>query len=110
MGNPKFKVEKFGEILTVYLGDEPVEEWILGIGKAILMPELLHACESLIKGKSNTKLCAVIISEVNFKSYNYHISVKRTSVEDTLHKIMEWSLDREEYEMCARIKKLEEIL
>ena len=110
MDNPKFKVEKFGEILTVYLGDEPVEEWIRGVGKSILMPELLRACESLIRGKSNTKLCAVIISEINFKSYNYHISVKRSSIGDTLDKIMEWALDREEYEMCARIKKLYELL
>ena len=108
MNNHKFKVEKFGDILTVYLGDEPVDEWIRGIGKTVIMPELLKACESIAYGKSNTKLCAVIISEVNFKSYNYHLSVKRKSMGDTLNKIMEWALENEEYKMCARVKKLQE--
>ena len=110
MERPKFKVEKFGDILTVYLGDSPVDEWIRGVGKSIMMPELLHACECIISSTSNTKLCAVIISEVNFKSYNYHISVKRKSMGDTLDKIMNWSLEHEEYKMCARVKKIQELL
>jgi hypothetical protein len=109
MDSHKFKVEKFGDILTVYLGDEPVDEWIRGIGKTVIMPELLNACECIINSKSNTKLCAVIISEVNFKSYNYHLSVKRKSMGDTLNKIMQWALENEEYKMCARVKKIQEL-
>ena len=110
MENTKFKVERFGDILTVYLGNESAEEWIRGIGKTVIMPEVLHTCEMIMNSKCESKLCAIVISEINLKSFNFHITVKRKTMPDTLDKIMEWALEREEYEMCARVKKIQETL
>lgn len=106
MKNHDIRTQKFSDILTVYLGDTPIEEWLHGVGKCIIMPHLLHGCELIMKGKSETKLCVILISEINFRTFNYHISVKRKSISDTLDKIMKYSLENEEYLMCARIEKL----
>ena len=36
--------------------------------------------------------------------------VKRNEIEDTLSKIMDWALAEEEYEVCERVKNLNEYL
>jgi hypothetical protein len=105
-----FKTDIFGDILTIYLGDDDMETWVRGVGKSIIMPSLLHGCEVIVKTKIETKLCVLIITEIDFKTFKYHISVRRASMEDTLDKIMDWALSSEEYEMCARVQKLQTIL
>ena len=42
------------------------------------------------------------------QKFNFY--VKRDDLSDTLDKIMEWALEEEEYEICARVKKVEEKL
>ena len=36
------------EILVVYIGESDIQEWTQGIGKTVLMPELLVGCEELL--------------------------------------------------------------
>jgi len=106
----EIKLDKSTDTLTVYLGDEPIVQWIRGIGKVTMMHELLHGCEVILNGGIDSKLCVILIGEVNHKSFNYYISVKLKSVSVTLDKIMEYGLESEEYELCARVKKLYEII
>lgn len=106
----KFKTNRSGDTLTVYVGDEPIKEWIHGDGKDILMPEILNGCEKLINGDLKTKLCVIIIGEIGFKTYKYYINVRQKNIKDTLDKLLEWALEREEYKICTRVKNLQDIL
>ena len=44
------------------------------------------------------------------KKKSFDFLVKRNGIDDTLEKIMGWSLQEEEYEMCQRVKNLQEKL
>jgi hypothetical protein len=44
----------------------------------------------------------------NPKAYDF--VVKKDGIEDTLSKIMGWAIDEEEYEMCSKIKKVQDAL
>jgi len=82
----------------------------MGKGKDILMPELLIGCEELLYNDLDSVKCLRVEATIrnNVKAFDFF--VKRQEIEDTLSKIMEWALDNEEYEMCERIKNLEEYL
>ena len=70
----------------VFIAEKLVDEDLLEI-KAVRV-------EAVIKGKK--------------KSFDF--LVKRNGIDDTLEKIMGWSLQEEEYEMCSRVKNLQEFL
>ena len=40
------------------------------------------------------------------KAFDFFVTFN--AVDDTLNKIMKWALQEEEYEMCSKIKKLQE--
>lgn len=104
-------MSKITDIFTVFIGESQIENWLLSeAGKSVLMPLLLIGCEEIITENKDEKLCAIIVAKVKRKPYNYKLYVKRNSISDTLDKIMEYSLENEEYEMCARIKKLHETI
>ena len=44
------------------------------------------------------------------KSRAYDFNVERSHVSDTLDKILKWALIEEEYEICERVKNLNEYL
>jgi hypothetical protein len=93
-------------ILTVYIGNSDIFEWATDTGKPILMPELLIGCEELLYNDLVQVKCLRVESFVRESHKAYDFSVTRDGCEDTLNKIMEWSLENEEYEYCQRIKSL----
>lgn len=97
-------------VKTIYIGNTDIFEWTQGVGKEMLMPILLKGCERLIDEEIDELPCARINALVNHKSKDFEFSVQRKNINDTISKILEWSLQNEEYEMCQRIKELEERL
>jgi hypothetical protein len=98
------------EILTVYIGDSDIQEWTQNVGKSILMPELLVGCEELLYNDLDEVLCVRVEAIIRKSPKAFDFSVRKTHIEDTLDKIMEWALNEEEYEMCERIKNLNNYL
>jgi hypothetical protein len=97
-------------ILHVYIGDTDIYEWTMGVGKAILMPELLVGCEELLYNDLDEVSCVRVESIIRDSKKAFDFNVRRNGVEDTLEKIMEWALENEEYEICLRIRNLIDFL
>tara|TARA_Y100000389_G_scaffold93784_1_gene90423 strand:- start:2771 stop:3088 length:318 start_codon:yes stop_codon:yes gene_type:complete len=97
-------------VKTIYIGNTDIFEWTQGVGKEMLMPILLEGCERLLDDELDELPCAIINALVNNKAKDFEFSVQRKNIQDTISKIFEWSIQNEEYEMCQRIKELEERL
>ena len=98
------------KILTVHIGRNDIFEWTMGKGKDILMPELLVGCEELLYNDLDEVRCLRVETEIRGKQKAFDFSVKSEGVHDTLSKIMDWALENEEYETCARVKGLLDFL
>lgn len=95
------------EVLVCYIGDEDPFTWMQSdYGKTVLMPELLVGCEEVLYNEVDEVKCARIEAYVRRQHKAFDFNVRRKDITDTLDKIMEWSLDTEEYEMCQRVKNL----
>jgi len=97
-------------ILTIHIGDTDIYEWTMGEGKRTLMPELLVGCEELLYNDLDEVKCVRVEAQIRKQKKAFDFSVQRKSVEDTLDKILQWALYEEEYEICERVKKLNEYL
>ena len=98
------------KILTVHIGKNDIFEWTMGSGKDTIMQELLIGCEELLYNKLEEVKCLRVESLVRGKQTAYDFSVKEDGVTETLTKIMEWALDTENYEVCQRVKNLNDYL
>ena len=97
------------EILVVYIGNQDIQEWTQNDGKSILMPELLIGCEELLYNDKDEITCARVEVVIRGNKKAFDFSVKKSGIYDTLNKIMEWALYSEEYEICERVKNLQEL-
>lgn len=97
-------------IPTIHIGNTDIFEWTMNQGKKIIMPELLVGCEELLYNDLDTVKCIRVEALVRGKSKAFDFNIDRTHIDDTLGKILNWALDEEEYEMCERVKNLNEYL
>lgn len=97
-------------ILTVYIGNVDIQDWVLGPGKKTIMPELLSGCEELIYNNKEVVHCIRVESSFGNKRTSFRFDTTTDSVLNSLDKIMEWALNEEEYEMCQRVKNLQEYI
>jgi len=97
-------------VFTAHIGETDVFEWTQGVGKVILMPILLKVCEEVIEDKLEEKIAARIEFSLRGTPKAYDFLVNYEGIDDTLDKIMEWALSEEYYEMCSKVKKLQELL
>ena len=97
-------------ILTIHIGDTDIYEWTMSEGKKTLMPELLVGCEELLYNDLDEVKCVRVEAQIRKQKKAFDFGVQRKSVEDTLDKILQWALYEEEYEICERVKKLNEYL
>jgi hypothetical protein len=98
------------EVLTIYLGETDIYEWTQGVGKTVLMPELLVGCEEVLYNDIDEVHCARIEAIVRGNSKAFDFNVQRKNITDTIEKILTWALQEEEYEICERVKNLNEFL
>lgn len=99
-------MEEPKKILTVHIGKNDIFEWTMGKGKEVLMPELLVGCEELLYNDLEESMCLRVETQIRGNQKAFDFSVKKEGVRDTLDKVMEWSLETENYEMCQRVKNL----
>lgn len=98
------------KILTVHIGNTDIFNWTMNDGKHIIMPELLVGCEELLYNDLEEVKCLRVEAEIRGKQKAFDFSVKSDGVDVTLDKILEWALEEEEYEICERVKHLNEYL
>lgn len=97
-------------IFTVHIGETDIQEWTQGIGKAILMPVLLEVCGEVIYSDIEEQIAARVNFSLKGKPKLYDFVVTKNGVWDTLNKILEWTLQQEEYEMSQKVKVLQDYL
>ena len=101
---------KPANILSYHIGEQDVSEWLKDDGKRYLMPELLAGCERLLWIEENELKVFRVEAFVRGQSKAFDFFVRRHEMNDTLDKIMEWAIDEEEYEMCERVKNVQDVL
>jgi len=94
------------KILTIHIGNTDIYEWTMSEGKRTLMPELLVGCEELLYNDLDEVKCVRVEAQIRKEKKAFDFNVQRKSVEDTLDKILQWALYEEEYEICERVKNL----
>lgn len=88
-------------LLHIDIGNQSLLEWTR-MNKYIIHSELLRYCENLIKNDFDN-LEAIMISNL---ADNIVLLVSRENVKSTLKKAMDYFLEIEEYEQCAKIRDL----
>ena len=88
-------------ILHIDLGNQSVSNW-LKENRYIIFSEIVRYSEKLIKENLDT-IQAIMVSNL---SDNIVFIVKKENLNLTLNKAMDYFLDIEEYEQCAKIRDL----
>ena len=88
-------------ILHIELGNQSVLEW-LKENQYIIFSELIRYSDKLLKENLNF-IQAIMVSNV---SDNIVFIVKKENLKLTLDKAMDFFMDIEEYEKCAKIRDL----
>ena len=93
----------------IYIGDQDIYLWMHGNPQTI-WPELVTAAEELLYNDEDEVLALQVENRVKNKRGLFDLFVRKTEVDDTLSKSMVWAEEEEEYELCQRIKNLEDFL
>ena len=93
----------------IFIGDQDIYLWMHGNPQTI-WPELVTAAEELLYNDENEVLALQVEYRINNKRGIFDLFVRKQEVNDTLSKAMVWAIDEEEYELCTRIKNLEDFL
>lgn len=94
-------------VKTVHIGKKDIYEWTMGEGKDIIFPLLFEASEKIIlENKEKLKVLRVE-AEIRGNQQAFDFWVNFSEIEDTLSKILDWALEIENYEMCQKLKELQ---
>tara|TARA_B100000886_G_scaffold192548_1_gene132606 strand:+ start:1420 stop:1746 length:327 start_codon:yes stop_codon:yes gene_type:complete len=93
----------------IYIGDQDIYLWLHG-NPHLVWPELVTATEELLYTKKDEVLAFQVENNINSRRGLFDLFVREAEVNDTLSKAMRWAEDFEEYELCQRIKNLEDYL
>lgn len=104
------KPPKKDGILEVNIGNVDIMDWLTITGKDIVMPEMLKATEKLFYQDLKQCACIIINAKLGSSTVTLELIAIRSDIDDSLLKILNWAIKSEEYEMCARVKKLQEFI
>lgn len=89
-------------ILHIDLGNQSLTNWLRD-NKYVVYSELVRFCEKMITENLDT-LQAIMVSNL---ADNVVFVLKKEMVHITLRKAMEYFLEQEEFEKCAKIRDLQ---
>lgn len=95
----------------IELDNEDIQHW-LSQNKPIVNHEVISAIEKYIYDNSDRPICALIlkVSDPMYGDVMLQISIDGTDIPDAIKVINKWAIDTEEYELCQRIKNLNEYI
>jgi len=92
-------------ILHIDVGNQSVKAW-LKEHRYVIYSEIVRYCEKLLKGDAES-IQSILISNI---SDNVVFLIERKNVGLALEKAMDYFMDIEEYEKCAKIRDLQQII
>lgn len=93
----------------INIGDSDIYLWTHS-NPQIIFPELVIAAEEMLYKGEDEKLALQVENKINKKRRNFDFFVRKEEIDDTLDKALEWAELDEEYEVCQRIKNLQEFI
>ena len=93
----------------IYIGEQDIYLW-MNDNPQTIWPELVTASEEMLYTKKKEVLAIQVENRIDKKRGLFDLFVRRKDVNDTLSKAMDWAEEEEEYELCQRIKNLEDYL
>jgi len=94
------------KVFTVYIGENDIYEWSMNEGKDVLMPQIFKGVKKVYSKELDEIHVARVETSIRGQKKAFDFWVKDDEIEDTIDKLMEWSLESENYELCSEIKKL----
>lgn len=92
-------------ILHIDVGNQSVKAW-LKEHRYVIYSEIVRYCEKLLNSDAES-IQSILISNI---SDNVVFLIERKNVELALEKAMDYFMDIEEYEKCAKIRDLQQII
>jgi hypothetical protein len=92
-------------ILHIDLGNKSIYDWIKG-NRYVIFSELIRYAEKMLKNDLDT-VQAIMVSNL---ADNIVFILTKENLDLTFERAMEFFLSIEEYEQCAKIRDLQEIL
>ena len=89
-------------ILHIDLGNQSLTNWLRD-NKYVIYSELVRFCEMLIK-QNLEQIQAIMVSNL---ADNIVFVIKKETIDVTLNKAMDYFVNREEFEKCAKIRDLQ---
>jgi hypothetical protein len=106
-------------VLKINIGNENLPDWLTN-NKQIIVPEMVTTAEKIIYDDIKETIPVLILvgekitqfikSDKKNKNVNPSIIVglELNDIDDMLEKSLDWAIKEEEYELCHRIKLLQE--
>jgi hypothetical protein len=94
---------------VIHIGDTDIFTWTQN-NPHIIFPELIIAAEELLYKDKNEMFAFQVENYVSRKKNSFDFFVRKKEVSETLSKAMDWAIEEEQYELCTRIKLLQEFL
>jgi len=97
------------KVRHLYIGERDILEWTQNEGKDILYPRFLYGATEIIKkGKKKVNVLRVesSVREIQ-KAFDFFIVEEY--IEETLDNILEWAIEKEEYEICIDVENLRKL-
>jgi hypothetical protein len=98
------------DILSIYIGEDDLIDWTMITGKDVMMVELLKSIELLLYNDLDEIRCVNIFVDIVDETVKMEFTLKPYDINESLSKILEWAIESEEYEMCTRVKKLQDFV
>lgn len=92
-------------ILHIDVGNQSVKAW-LKEHRYVIYSEIVRYCEKLLNSDAES-IQSILISNI---SDNVVFLIERKNVDLALEKAMDYFMDIEEYEKCAKIRDLQQII
>tara|TARA_B100001778_G_scaffold297106_1_gene270384 strand:+ start:148 stop:474 length:327 start_codon:yes stop_codon:yes gene_type:complete len=94
---------------VIHIGDTDIFYWTQN-NPHIIFPELIVAAEELLYKNKDEMFAFQVENVFGRKKNSFDFFVRKKEVGETLSKAMAWAVEEEEYELCTRIKLLQEFI
>ena len=97
------------KVRHLYIGERDILEWTQNEGKDIPYPRFLYGATEIIK-KGNKKVNVLRVeSSVREIQKAFDFFIVEEYIEETLDNILEWAIEKEEYEICIDVENLRKL-
>ena len=97
------------KVRHLYIGDRDVFEWTQNEGKDILYPCFLYGAKQIIQKKKKKVQVLSVENSVREIQKAFDFFIIEEYIDETLDNILEWAIEKEEYEICIDVENLRKL-